>query len=41
VAADLVAEIRHLDRRIAVTTTDITVAVAASGGTLTMLYDLR
>lgn len=33
-AADLIAEIRHLDRRIATVTTDISAAVAASGSTL-------
>ena len=36
-AAELVAEIRHLDRRIATANTQITAAVAASGSTLTEL----
>jgi transposase len=36
-AADLIAEIRHLDRRIATASTQITTAVAASGTTLTEL----
>ena len=36
-AAELIAEIRHLDRRIATVTGDITTAVAASGSTLTEL----
>src|SRR5689334_14997470 len=37
-AADLVAEVRHLDRRIATANTEITGAIQASGSTLT---DLR
>ena len=36
-AAELIAEIRHLDRRIAAATGDITAAVAASNSTLTEL----
>jgi transposase len=36
-AADLIAEIRHLDRRVATVTIDISDAVAASGSTLTEL----
>jgi transposase len=36
-AVDLVAEIRHLDKRIATATADITAAVAASGSTLIQL----
>ena len=36
-AADLVAEIRHLDRRIATATTEISSALAASASTLTQL----
>ena len=36
-AAELIAEIRHLDRRIATVTGDITTAVAASGSTLSEL----
>ena len=36
-AADLVAEVRHLDRRIATANTEITAAVQASGSTLTEL----
>ena len=36
-AAELIAEIRHLDRRIAAATSDITAAVAASNTTLTEL----
>jgi transposase len=36
-AADLIAEIRHLDRRIATVTTEISAAVVASGTTLTQL----
>ena len=36
-AADLVTEVRHLDRRIATANTEITSAVQASGSTLTEL----
>ena len=36
-AADLIAEVRHLDRRIATVTTEISAAVTASGSTLTQL----
>jgi transposase len=39
-AAELVAEIRHLDRRIAAVTNDITAAVEASGTTLTQLHGI-
>jgi transposase len=39
-AADLIAEIRHLDRRVATVTIDISDAVAASGSTLTELRGL-
>jgi transposase len=37
VAADLIAEIRHLDRRIAVVSNDITATVRAGGTILTQL----
>jgi transposase len=40
VAVDLVAEIRHLDRRIAAVTRDIASAVEASGTTLTTLHGI-
>ena len=36
-AAELIAEIRHLDRRIAAATSEITAAAAASNSTLTEL----
>jgi transposase len=39
-ASDLITEIRRLDRRIIITTTEITTAVAASGSTLTQLHGI-
>lgn len=39
-AAELIAEVRHLDRRVATVTTDISDALAASGSTLTQLRGL-
>jgi transposase len=40
-AAELIAEIRYLDRRIAAATSEITVAVAASNSSLTELCGIR
>jgi transposase len=39
-AVELLNEVRHLDRRITTTSSDITTAVAASNSTLTQLYGL-
>jgi transposase len=39
-AAELITEIRHLDRRITTATRDITTAVAASNTTLTELHGI-